>query len=269
MRLESRFPRADVALQKTAHRHRKFHILPDVVPGLRLIFCQLKRQRRAHFARKSTLAKMTHALLFLATLTAQEQKTALNEIQFFKDQTLTRKMECIGRLGEMHLPVRLITRDEAITLADALGQDFRNLLNFFTYRSKQCAEKLLIQTAGSCINRQDAQICFPIFFKQRKVLDLTHLLFSMSAESIFNLADGEKAQPCFKPSFEELLLEERDLKKSRAVIDIDTQDMDAASCAPLDDMANDAGNRLLLSDDDFGERRQDAPVLVSTRIVRQ
>ena len=86
---------------------------------------------------------------------------------------------------------------------------------------------------------------------------------------IFNLADGEKTQPCFKPSFKKLLLEERDLKKSRAVIDIDTQDMDAASCAPLDDMANDTGNRLLLSDDDFGERRQDAPVLVGTRIVRQ
>ena len=169
----------------------------------------------------------------------------------------------------MHLAVRLLSRDESIALADALRQGLHDLADSLKDFCEKRAEKLLIQTARSRIDRQDAQSRFPAFFEQREILDLAHLLLAAPAESIVDLADSEEPHPCLELSLEELLIEERDLQKSRTVVNIDAQDMNAAPRAPLGYMTDDACDRLLLADRERGERRQHAPVFVCARIIGQ
>ena len=266
---ERRLTRADVALHEAAHRHGKLHILTNVAPRLFLILRQPKRQSLARPARKAARAEMAHALLLFTALAAQEKKPTLDEVKLLENQSFPREMQRLGRLGKMHLTIRLLSRDETIALADALGQSLHDLSDPLKDSCEKRAEKLLIQTARSRIDRQNAQIRFPAFFHQGEVLDLAHLLLAAPAEGIINLTDSEELHPRLELSLEELLIEERDLQKSRAVVNIDAQDMNAAPRAPLGYMTDDACDRLLLADRERGERRQHAPVFVCARIIGQ
>ena len=90
---------------------------------------------------------MAHALLLFTALAAQEQKSALNEVEFLENQPFPSEMQRLGRFGKMHLAVRLLSRDESIALADALGQGLHNLADSLKDSCEKLAEKLLIQTA--------------------------------------------------------------------------------------------------------------------------
>ena len=90
---------------------------------------------------------MAHALPLFAALAAQEKKPALDEVKLLEDQSFSREMQRLGRFGKMHLAVRLFSRDESITLADALGQGLHDLADPLKDSREKRAEKLLIQTA--------------------------------------------------------------------------------------------------------------------------
>ena len=144
---ESRLARADVSLHEAAHRQGKLHVLPNVTPRFFLVLRQSKRQSLTRPARKATRAEMAHALLLFTALATQEQKSALDEVKLLEDQSFPREMQRLGRFGKMHLAVRLFSRDESITLADALGQGLHDLADPLKDSREKRAEKLLIQTA--------------------------------------------------------------------------------------------------------------------------
>ena len=98
---------------------------------------------------------MAHPLLRLLTTPFEEQKAALNEVQFFKGQPLAGRRQVLRHGGKMHLTKGLPALDKPVPSTNRLGNYFGKGRAVCQNLSQNFAEKRLIEGFRRRIDRQN------------------------------------------------------------------------------------------------------------------
>ena len=98
-RRNHRFAAADIALHQTAHRFSAAEVGENVVDCPRLSVCQGKRQTAVKIRHVACLHRNGRKH---GAFCANRCQSRRKNIKFFKDQTLPRRLQCLGTGGQMN-----------------------------------------------------------------------------------------------------------------------------------------------------------------------